>query len=833
MKLRNSRFILIIIIPLLLISWAAAYWAAPGPIINDENLEAAIREEINYERGEIRPNQLADIEELTIRDAGIVDLDGIEHLTSLVSLDLRDNFITDISLLSDLTDLRELNLRGNRIRNIDALANLTSLTDLNLRENEIMDISPLENMHMLEDLNLRHNQISDLEPLRNLRSLTERLYIEGNPVTDLTPVLDIADEIVETDFYPDTGFDQDTSSAPEVYPVFSHAGGFYDEEFNLEIQATVEDAAIYYTLDGSEPDPENNGENTYLYEEPITIGERSLNELSLSYIPSNNIEEGSRSWNEPVELIDQVTVVRAVMINHNESASNVATSTYFTDNLPSLPVISLSTNPGNFFGEEEGIYVPGVNYNSDGNAPDASGNYYERGREWERPVHIEYFETNGQLAFAQDAGVRIHGNFTRRFPQKSLRLYSRSDYGESRFSYPFFESKEMDDFNRLLLRNSGNDWGMTMFRDAAMQSLVHHLDLDTQHYQPAVVYLNGEYWGIHNIRDRHDKHYLETHYGADRDDFTILSANAELDDGSPDGQEDYISMLEYIEENGLEEEEHYEHIKTLMDVDNFIEYYVAQIYNANTDWPHNNISYWRYENSFNEESLPDKLDGRWRWFLFDVDRSLGYVEYDHNTIEMVTDRFNHVREEEEWPNFLFRELLKNDQFKQKFLTALADHMNTTFSPERVINVIDELAEGIEPEMENHINRWGIPESMNEWEENVEIMREFALNRPEAIREYTQEHFNLGGMATLTIYSNSERGTVKVNSIIIDEDTPGITDPNEWTGEYFTGVPVTLTAEPADGYEFAGWSGKLIESSDTRELLLNEDLAVEVIFDKLD
>ncbi len=833
MKPRNSKYILIIIIPLLLISWAAAYWAAPGPIINDANLEAAIREEINYERGEIRPNQLADIEELTIRDAGIVDLDGIEHLTSLVSLDLRDNFITDISLLSDLTNLRELNLRGNRIRNIEALADLTSLTELNLRENEITDISSLENMHMLEDLNLRHNQISDLEPLRNLRSLTERLYIEGNPVTDLTPVLDFADEIVDTDFYPDTEFDQDISSAPEVYPVFSHAGGFYDEEFNLEIQATVEDAAIYYTLDGSEPDPENNEENTYLYEEPILIGKRTQDELSLSYIPSNNIAEGSRAWNEPLQPTAPATVVRAVMQSENGALSDIITNSFFLKQETPLPVVSITTHPDNLFNDDSGIYVAGTSYEPNSENPEATGNFYERGREWERPIHIEYFEAGGELAFSQEAGIRIHGNFTRRFPQKSLRLYSRSDYGESRFSHQFFETKEMDDFNRLLLRNSGNDWGTTMFRDAAMQSLVHHLDLDTQHYQPAVVYLNGEYWGIHNIRDRHDKHYLETHYGADRDDFTILSANAELDDGSPDGQENYISMLEYIEENGLEEEEHYEHIRTLMDIDNFIQYYVVQIYNANTDWPHNNISYWRYENPYNEESRPDKLDGRWRWFLFDVDRSLGYVEYDHNTIEMVTDRFNHVREEEEWPNFLFRELLKNDQFKQKFLTALADHLNTTFSPERVVNVINDLAAGIEPEMDNHINRWGIPESMDEWEENVEIMREFALNRPEAVREYTVEHFNLNGMATLTIHSDSERGTVKVNSIIIDEDTLGITDPNEWTGEFFAGVPVTLTAEPADGYEFAGWSGQLIESSDTIELLLNEDLVVEVIFDKLD
>ncbi|MCD8509713.1 MAG: leucine-rich repeat domain-containing protein [Bacillus sp. (in: Bacteria)] len=207
MNQRKSKLILILIIPLVMASWIVAYSLASGPIITDEGLEAAIRLEINYEKGEIRPDQLVDIQSLRIRGAGIESLDGIQYMTSLVSLDLRDNEITDISLLADLTRLQELNLRGNQISNIEALAGLTSLRDLNLRENQIDDISPLRGLYLLEDINLRYNRIENIEVLGELESLRQRLYLEGNPIEDYSPILPILLDIddhdvdVEADFF--------------------------------------------------------------------------------------------------------------------------------------------------------------------------------------------------------------------------------------------------------------------------------------------------------------------------------------------------------------------------------------------------------------------------------------------------------------------------------------------------------------------------------------------------------------------------------------------------------------------------------------------------------
>ena len=150
------------------------------------------------------------------------------------------------------------------------------------------------------------------------------------------------------------------------------------------------------------------------------------------------------------------------------------------------------------------------------------GNFTQRGREWEREAYIEYFD-GGEAKFSQNLGIRIHGGATRTYPQKSIRLYARGEYGQEFIEYPIFGNKKImeegnvaDKFKTLLLRNGGNDGQSTIFRDALMQSLVEHTSLDIQAYKPVIVFLNGEYWGIHNIRERFDRHYFEQYYGVSR-----------------------------------------------------------------------------------------------------------------------------------------------------------------------------------------------------------------------------------------------------------------------------------------------------------------------------
>jgi hypothetical protein len=189
-----------------------------------------------------------------------------------------------------------------------------------------------------------------------------------------------------------------------------------------------------------------------------------------------------------------------------------------------LPVVSIATDSLHLFDYDTGIFVPGSITIMGGpeddkkkDEPHLFGNYVQRGVEWERPASFELFETSGERALAQDIGIRVHGGRSRSLPLKSLRLYARSEYGENRFYYPVFPDLPYREYNRLILRNSGQDFfsRSTMFRDGFMQTLVRDLNLDTQAYRPSVVFINGEYWGIMNIRERYDEDYLARTWGVD------------------------------------------------------------------------------------------------------------------------------------------------------------------------------------------------------------------------------------------------------------------------------------------------------------------------------
>lgn len=874
MNHKKSKLKLILIIPLVMASWVAAYSLASGPIITDGGLEAAIRLELNYEKGEIRPDQLVEIQSLRIRGAGIENIDGIQYMTSLVSLDLRDNEITDISLLAELTRLQELNLRGNQINTIEALAGLTSLRELNLRENQIADISPLAGLYLLEDVNLRYNRIANIEVLAELESLRERLYLEGNPIEDYSPIREILLQIND--------HDMDVEAEFLTYePDFSHESGFYDEAFQVEVFSAFEDKTIYYTLNGSEPDPIHNSADTFVYEGPITVTDRAGDPNGISTIPGNFLDN-HRAWKEPQQEIPKAVVIRAAAMDESgQFQSGVATHTYFVGKKHELPVISIATDPDHFFSEESGIYVPGVHYDpvEEEESPGTTGNFYERGPDWERPIHMEFFEADGTLGFSQGAGARIHGAFTRRFPQKTLRIYARNDYGDNRINYPLFGEGGGDEFRRFLLRQSGNDWGRTMFADGFMQSLIAHTDVETQNFRPAVVFLNGEYWGIHNIRERYDQQYFEMKYGVHPSDLVIMERNSVLDYGDPGDEVLYTEMLDFVVEEDMSISENYEQVKLQMDVENYITYQLAQIYFRNTDWPQNNIRYWRVKGELAPDA-PAPYDGRWRWLLYDTDQGYAYYgdeAYLHNTLE-------HAVREDHWSTRLFRGLLENEEFRLAFINGMADHLNTTFVEERVLGFIDERQAEIEAEMRRHVVRWQYPRSIGDWHRRVNHLREFAELRPEEVRKHMVEYFSLSGVANVTVVLEDDMdgasgveasvgsgGTVLINSVDVRDNVArfgsslGINSVNnfwstnfsgdryddtannnnellgndgtasEWTGVYFHGVPVSIQAVPDEGYEFAGWrvGAERLGNSPVVEMSLDRDLKISPIFIKVD
>ncbi|HEY7883584.1 MAG TPA: CotH kinase family protein, partial [Cellvibrionaceae bacterium] len=392
-------------------------------------------------------------------------------------------------------------------------------------------------------------------------------------------------------------------------------------------------------------------------------------------------------------------------------------------------------------------------------------------------------------------------------------------------------------YNRLMLRNSGNDNDYTMFRDAMMQALGAELRMDTQAYRPTVVYINGEHWGILNLRERFDRHYLGRTYNLDSDNVDILTNNNEVDEGDA---EHYLQTLDYIANNSMAADSHFEQVQTRIDTDNFIDYSIASIYVNNTDWPGNNIDYWRLRTSEYLPNAPYGHDGRWRWMWYDTDFGFGlYSNSGEDAAMNDTLSFATQAGLSEWPNpdwstFLLRNLLENEDFKHDFINRFADLLNTHFHAERVTGVIEQMKAEIAADMHGHHARWKHPwvqpNSLNNWwQQQVQIMTDFANARPAYQRQHLRDYFGLGGDYQLTLNnSDTSRGHIRVNSVEILPSKPGV-EGYPWSGTYFAGVPIELEAIAAPGFTFSHWSGLPDNTGAKAELTPNGDLEVTAHF----
>ena len=592
-------------------------------------------------------------------------------------------------------------------------------------------------------------------------------------------------------------------------PVFSMPAGLYTEGFDLMISTSEDGADIYYTLDGSMPTTQS-----ILYQAPIRIESKAGTPNGISEIPTNNITK-NRGWQRPDGEVFKGTVVRAISVK-NGIQSLDTTCTYLVDpeihTRYGVPIVSISTDPANLFDDKIGIYVEGEN-GIVGPPRDAGthkgSNYNQTGNEWERPANFEYIDKTGKGVISQSVGLRIHGAFSRQFPQKSLRVYARDEDGGGDFEFAFFEDSDVEKFDNIILRNAGNNFGRSMFIDAAYQHLWKWTTLPIQDFSPAVVFINGEYWGIHNIRERYSKHYFKDHFGGEQDNFTILDgSNYELDEGTEQEREDFLSVLSFVKNNDMSLAKNYDYIKTKVDVDNVADYFVAEFYAANNDWPGNNIGVFKYNTDYHPNAAYG-LDGRWRYYIRDVDQASAY---DSPETDNMTKSLGSVP--------LLDGLLKNQEFKTLFINRFMDHMNTTFSQERVLEFYDGLVEIYRELIDEHIKRWRTPASFEAWYQDATSYRAFANQRPQYMRQILCSNFGLSGeTASLNVKTDASMGMVQVNSIPVKDGTPGVDDPSNWYGTYFSDVPVTLTALPKPGYRFAGWSGAVSSQAETVTLQL--------------
>ena len=493
---------------------------------------------------------------------------------------------------------------------------------------------------------------------------------------------------------------------------FSHERGFHQKAFYLKIQSERV-MTIRYTLNGSEPKAESP-----IFPDSLLVDSRENSPNVFSMIPTTQPPPMNvlKAWEPPPGLSNKTVVFKCRSFSDGAATSPVYAATFIVDPLGSdrysLPVFSFMTDSLNLFDYDSGIFVPGIFADPEDNR---TGNFFERGKEWEKPVHIEYFEANGETALVQDGGLRIHGQYSRRAAQKSLRLYARNDYGKKYFTHPMLPGRDHDSYKRLILRTTMTTFD-SRYGDAFIADLLRDLDFEIQDYQPVIVFMNGEYWGIHNMREYIDEHYINALYPeVHEDSVNILRMNGQVMEGN---NQNYWPMIDFVKNNDLGESDNFEHILSLIDYSNYLDYTVTEIFLANIDWPGNNVIYWQSQSE----------GSKWRWILNDLDAS--FVDPERNLLAQATDSVSTRWPNPQWSTLFFRSMLKNETFRSDFICRSMELLQEEFHPDQVIGRIPGYRDRFVPEMEEHILRWNHPSSEEQWTSYYDsVMVRFANTRP--------------------------------------------------------------------------------------------------------
>jgi hypothetical protein len=563
-----------------------------------------------------------------------------------------------------------------------------------------------------------------------------------------------------------------------------------------------------------------------------------------------------------------------VTVDRNGNQSDESTGTFFIRSPHSIAVISLAAPMHNFTIEDGFLYGFGDHmFSSRGtvsaNFPYSASNAW---RDREIPISFELFESDGDLGLQQKLGIKIFGGWgSRGYPQKSLAFFARGKYGKGKIRYPLFPDMELDEFESFVLRNSGNDnqsthqipprseisafgrrrsngsyfvnGNYTLMRDAMMQRVAGHLDVDHQAYRPVVVYLNGEYWGIYNLREKLNEHYVASHHPVDADQIDLIEGYGSANAGT---SSHYNRMRNYLEGGSLRSNTRYERvISEYINVSSFTDYHLAVIYFQNFDI--GNIKQWR-----------DRNEGTFRWMLYDQDYGfnlwppevyLPAMKRDFSDYDNMFDFYTNTSGSGNgWPNssgrtLLLRKMLENDAFRIQFINRCADLLNTDFESQRVIEIINTMASVIRTEIPEHLERWSWPSllernhgspfdeedaplNIQQWEKHIEDLKRYAQERPNKLRQDLMEHFNLttGTYELITTVEPPEAGYIQINSITHQS-------LNDNRAIYFNGIPVVVTAIPNEGHQFQGWSAReAMDSQISIQTTTSNQIYLHAIFD---
>ena len=532
-------------------------------------------------------------------------------------------------------------------------------------------------------------------------------------------------------------------------PSISPEGGNFNQPISIAMENTDNSVSIHYSLNGTDP-----------------------TEVDLQY----NAEI----------TISNTTVLNAKSFKENFIPSLSEGQFYLTNTSYSLPILAILTDPINLWDESSGIYE----------------NYLNEGVLWEKRCTNQYFNMDSTM-FSIPSGIRIQGRSSRVRPKKSFRLFFKNAYDHDRLNYPMFGPNGPVTFKNLVFRSGYDDdiqmLEGTLIRDPLVTRLWEKLGMLASRGNFTNLYLNDQYWGIYNIRESINEHFISDHTGyLDFDLIRYLKNNIDLKYGTLD---EWVSLNAFMHTADFSHDNIYQEALSRIDMNNFLNLQALIICSEYRSWGWG-VSAYR-ENS---------LTGKWRWTIWDMDRAFTNPNWNGFTF------LNDTTGLEEPNAFTFR-LLQNNQFKVDYINRISDFLNSLFKAENVVSEIDSLESQLAADIIFEAGRWD--RTVSHWENNIETLRTFADNRPAIIRQQLINYFSLPGVGEIILNSNSG-GLIRINSLSI-EDFP-------WNGTYFKDIPVNIEAIPNSGYVFEGWNNENIsEDPITTVNLLTDTTYLSAIF----
>ncbi len=625
---------------------------------------------------------------------------------------------------------------------------------------------------------------------------------------------------------------------------FSRQSGFYDEDFVLKLYHPDKDVKIYYTTDGKQPD-----ENSTLYTDD---GISLTNKTSEKNVLAAQRDTTAGDYYKVPEGITKGNVIRALAVKSDGTTEEIY-ATYFVGvdreaEYGDVPVISLITDTENLFNYQTGIYVTGIthdewlkenSWNQWLEAWQHKGNYSNRGKEWERPVCVEYIESDGEIGFSQNMGIRIMGGASRNNNQKSLRLIAREEYGKKNVKYPIIPDNEKSDGNgevekykSFVLRDGGNDCDYAKIRDPLLQQLVSDRNFETMQFTPVVVFIDGEYWGMYSLVEDYNDNYIQNNYDGIEKENVVMIKNGGIEEGEDNDKTLFDQMYNYIVSNDMSNDENYAKACEMLDVQSFADYvaFNLYIYNQDSFFECNNWRMWRVREAV--EGV-EKADEKWRLMAFDNDYSTGIYDggtnYGTNNITAAINK----GKQGNYPAQLLSKLLENDGFKEMLVNTMCDLRNVNFEKSNVNSQIDELVKIYSKLVPDTFKRFGPQWVADQWsvEEyytgKVEELRTFLNGRYDKYIGIMKTAFSLGDAYNVTIKSDNSSGEVILNGCTnVSLDT-------QFDGKYFGDYGLTVEAVPQDGCTFVKWQVEGCEISDenspTAKITLTGDCTITAVF----